>query len=60
MAEKTTKNITGTHHLDRDGVVRLMRDMTATGNLVSIGARYSLSDGRRFSRLCHHPSPCYE
>jgi len=45
MAEKTTKDIAGLDHLDRDGVVRLMRDMTATGNLVSIGARYSLSDG---------------
>jgi len=45
MAEKTTKNITGSHHLDRDGVVRLMRDMTAAGNLVNIGARYTLSDG---------------
>jgi len=45
MAEKTTKNITGSHHLDRDGMLRLMRDMTATGNLVSVGARYSLADG---------------
>jgi len=45
MGEKTTKDITGLDHLDRDGVVRLMRDMTATGNLVSVGARYSLTDG---------------
>jgi len=43
--EKTTKDIAGVSHLDRDGVMRLMRDMTATGNLVSVGARYSLSDG---------------
>jgi len=45
MAEKTTKDIAGLDHLDRDGMVRLMRDMLAPFTHVSVGARYTLTDG---------------
>jgi len=45
MAEKTTKDIAGLDHLAPDGMMRLMRDILATGNLVSVGARYTVTDG---------------